>query len=258
VELVDLQRPVDEMIPIALTHRPELASKQAQVQATLTMLKQEKLRPLIPSVLLRGYSTPVTGTLGFGYVSGGSNGGGNLRDDFDLQLLWQLDNLGFGNHARIRQRNSDNAVALLELFRLQDRVAAEVAQAYAQAQLAAERVVVTESGVKSAVISADKNLLALGETKGMGAMIVLLVRPQEVVAAIQALSRAYFDYYAAVADANRAQFRLYRGLGRPSDVLAQGQALTTSLPDVAAPDASAAASEETALPQPAPVQSDEE
>ena len=232
VDLIDLNRPVDELIPIGLTHRPELASKQAQVQATLTLLKQEKLRPLIPSVLLRGFSTPVTGTLGFGYFGGGQNGSfgnGGLRNDFDLQLLWQLDNLGFGNKAKTRQRDSENRQAIIELFKLQDKVAAETSQAYAQAQLAKKRVEIAESGLKAAVESADKNLLALEETKGVGAMQVLLVRPQEVLAAIQSLSQAYSDYFAAVADANRAQFRLYRALGQPAECLSPSQMMNGEL-----------------------------
>jgi outer membrane protein TolC len=233
VELVDLTKPVDELIPIGLTRRPELASRQAQVQATLSLLKQERMRPLIPSVLLRGFSTPVTGTLGAGFFGGGTNssfGSGGLRSDFDLQLLWQLDNLGFGNRAKIQQRDSENRLAVFELFRLQDRVAADVAQAYAQAQLAARRVEVAERGLKSAVQSADKNMIALGQTKGAGATMVLLVRPQEVVAAIQALSQANVDYYGAVADANRAQFRLYRALGQPAECLATEQSLPVAIP----------------------------
>jgi outer membrane protein TolC len=240
VELVDLAKSVDELIPIGLTHRPELASRQAQVQATLSLLKQEQMRPLIPSVLLRGFSTPVTGTLGAGFFGGGRNssfGNGGLRSDFDLQLLWQLDNLGFGNRAKIRQRDSENRLAVFELFRLQDRVAAEVAQAFAQAQLAARRVEVAERGLKAAVQSADKNMVALGQTKGVGATMVLLVRPQEVVAAIQAVSQANVDYFGAVADSNRAQFRLYRALGQPAEVLARDQSLPTSIP--ADPSASA-------------------
>src|SRR5262249_3867488 len=111
VELIDVQTKVDELIPLGLTHRPELASQQAQVQATLTLLKQEQLRPLIPSVLLRGYSTPVTGTLAAGYFGGGPNatfGNGGLRSDFDLQLLLQFNNLGFGNRALVHQREAEN------------------------------------------------------------------------------------------------------------------------------------------------------
>jgi outer membrane protein TolC len=226
IELIDLNKCLDELIPLALTSRPELASQQAQVQLTLTLLKQERLRPLIPSVLLRGSSTPVTGTLAGGYFAGGPNstiGNGGARSDWDLQVLWQFDNLGFGNLAKTHQREAENKLALVELFRIQDRVAAEVAQAHAQAQLSARRVELAEKGVRSARSSADKNLIALGQTKGTGNQLVLLVRPQEAVAAVQALAQAYVDYYAAVADANRAQFRLYWALGEPAQCVMEHQ-----------------------------------
>jgi outer membrane protein TolC len=226
VELIDVHKPVDDLIPIALTYRPELASQQAQVQATLTLLKQERLRPLIPSVLLRGFSTPVTGTLATGVFAGGQGetiGHPGWRGDIDLQVLWQLDNLGFGNKARVHQRDAERHLAILELFRIQDRVAAEVVEAHARAQLAAQRVALAAKEVEWAVKSIDKNLILLGQTKGVGDLVVTLVRPQEAVAAVQALAQAYLDHYTAVADANRAQFRLYRALGKPAQCLAQGK-----------------------------------
>jgi outer membrane protein TolC len=222
VDLIGLDKPVDDLIPVGLLNRPELASQHAQVEATLTLLRQERFRPLIPSVLLRGFSTPVTGTLGFGVFGGGPNSSmehAGLRSDFDLQVLWQLDNLGFGNCARVQQREADKRVALEELFRIQDRVAAEVAQAYAQAQLAGRRVCIAEKGIRAALSTVEKNLLALRETRSEGNQVVLLIRPQEAVASVQALAQAYLDYYAAVGDANRAQFRLYRALGQPAQCL---------------------------------------
>jgi outer membrane protein TolC len=227
VDLIDLHRPVDDLIPIALTNRPELAAQQAQVQATLALLRQERLRPLVPSILLRGFSTPVTGTLAGGVFAGGPNdtiGNGGLRGDLDLQVLWQLDNLGFGNRGRIRQRQAENRLAVIELFRIQDRVAADVAQAYAQAELAGRRVALAQKGLQAALASADKNLAALSQTKQTGGVVQLLVRPQEAVAAVQALAQAYADYSGAVADTNRAQFRLYRALGRPAQAFAGGDA----------------------------------
>ncbi|HLJ92922.1 MAG TPA: TolC family protein [Gemmataceae bacterium] len=245
VDLIDLNQHVDDLIPIALTSRPELAAQQAQVQATLALLKQEKLRPLIPSVLLRGFSTPVTGTLAGGIFAGGPNGkidNTGLRGDLDLQVLWQLDNLGFGNRARIHQRTAENHLAVLELFRIQDRVAAEVAQAYAQAQSAGRRTSAADRGLRSAVASADKNLAALGQTKQAGGVVQTLVRPQEAVAAVQALAQAYFDYYAAIADYDRAQFRLYRALGHPAQGIAgEGGGC---------PSASASEGSTSALPSP--------
>jgi hypothetical protein len=222
VTLVVTDQPVDDLIRIGLTSRPELATQQALVQATLLQLRQERLRPLIPSVLLRGASTPVTGTLAGGLFGGGENSDLShfgARMDLDLQVLWKLDNLSFGNDALVRQRRAENQLALLELFRTQDRVAAEVAQAHAQAQSAAVRLGDAEAELRDAVESADKNLKGLRQP-GPGAALTPLVRPQEVVAAIQALAQGYTDYYSAVADYDRAQFRLYHALGSPAQALA--------------------------------------
>jgi outer membrane protein TolC len=225
VTFVGLDRPVDELIPIGLVNRPELAAQQALVRAALEQLRQERIRPLVPSVLLRGASTPVTGTLAGGYFGGGLND--NLshfgaRSDFDVQVLWQLDNLGFGNRARVNERRAEHQLAVLEAFRLQDRVAAEVAQAYAQVQEAVPRLREAEGEVKDAVYSATENLRGVLETRRVGKLDVLVIRPQEAVAAIQALFNAYADYYGAVADFNRAQFRLYRALGQPARLILGG------------------------------------
>lgn len=217
IELIDPGRTVDDLIPVALTSRPELASQQAQVQATLALLQQERWRPLLPTVVVRGASTP-GGTLAGGVFQPSPNSSiSGWRADVDVQVLWQLNNLGWGNVALVHQREAEKQAATVELARIEDRIQAEVAQAHAQAQLAAERVEAAAEGLGFAQQSANKNLVALGQTKGVGAQLVTLVRPQEVVAAIQALSQAYVDYFGAIADANRAQFRLYRALGQPAD-----------------------------------------
>lgn len=223
VTLLAPDKTVDELIPIGLLNRPELAANQALVQATLERLKAERMRPLMPSVLLRGASTTPAGTLGVGVFGGGRNSDLSqfaMRSDFDVQLLWELQNLGLGNRARVQERRGEHQVALTELFRTQDRVAAEVTQALAQVQSAAARLQDAEMGLRDAVDSANKNLEGLGQTKRLGGNLLLLViRPQEVVAAIQALAQAYADYYGTVGDFNRAQFRLYRALGQPAQLV---------------------------------------
>lgn len=223
VTLVGLDKPVDDLIPVGLLNRPELASQQALVQATLERLRAERLRPVVPSVLLRGAATNPAGTLAGGVFGGGNNASmGNFaaRGDFDIQVLWELQNLGFGNRARVEERRGEHRIAHLELFRTQDRVAAEVAQALAQAQSAAARAGEAEVGLRDAIDSAEKNFEGLGQTKRLsGNLLTLVIRPQEAVAAIQALSQAYADYYGSVNDYNRAQFRLYRALGQPAQWL---------------------------------------
>lgn len=222
VTLIGLDRSVDDLIPVALTNRPELAAQQALVQAALQLMRQERLRPLMPSLLLRGAATSPAGTLSSGIFGGGRNGDVSnfgARNDMDIQLLWQLDNLGFGNRARVNERRAEHQVAVLESFRLQDRVAAEVAQAYAQLESAAVRVGEAESGLKDAVDSVEKNFVGVSQTRRVGDINLLVIRPQEVVAAIQALAQSYNDYYSTVGDYNRAQFRLYRALGQPAQLM---------------------------------------
>jgi outer membrane protein TolC len=252
VTLVPPDQAVDDLIRVGLTNRPELATQQALVQATLERLRQEKLRPLIPSILIRGSSTPVTGTLAGGLFGGGVDGSlsnFSARSDFDIQVLWELRNLGFGNRALIGQQRAENELALLELFRTQDRVAAEVAQALAEVQSAAARFGDAEAGLRDAVESANKNLQGLGQTQSAGNVLVLVIRPQEVVAAIQALSQAYVDYYAAVADYDRAQFRLYHALGHPAQALGEAGGACGIMPERCPASAAQPAGEQTLAPR---------
>lgn len=44
-------------------------------------------------------------------------------------FLWELQSMGLGKLARIREQRADNQAAMLELYRTQYRIAAEVASA---------------------------------------------------------------------------------------------------------------------------------
>ncbi len=227
VALIAPDETVDALIPVGLRNRPELASQQALIEATLHRLKQERIRPLIPSLVLKG-----TGSNPPASLSGGVFGGGNdalsrygPRADVELQVIWELQGFGLVNRAKISERRAENQLAILELFRMQDHVAAEVAQAHAKAQSAANRLADAESGLKDAADSVDKNFQGLSQTRRAGDLIIMMVRPQEVIASIQALAQAYADFYSAVADHNRAQFRLYRALGQPAQFVTGNEAM---------------------------------
>ena len=223
VTVIDPTMPVDGLIPVALTTRPELAGNQALVGATLARLKQEKVRPLVPSLAVRGASTNPAGTLGYGLFGGGGPGNASQfgsRLDIDVQLLWEFQAFGLANQARVSERRAEHAVALLELFRTQDAIAAEVVRAFAQVRAAAERLNEAEPALREAVALMNQSVEGLGQTRRVGEALVLVIRPQEAVAAVQAFAQANADFYSAVADYNRAQFRLYRALGHPAQCLA--------------------------------------
>ena len=147
------------MIPIGLTNRPELGSHQAIVQATLARLQAGTMRPLIPSMLITGNGTP--DFLFQGGIFGTGGGGLNQwagRSDVAAQVVWKADNLGFGNQSLIRKRRGEMDLAMVELYEVQDRVAAEVTQAKADVESAAYRATQAERGLKESLATYQGNL----------------------------------------------------------------------------------------------------
>jgi outer membrane protein TolC len=248
VTLVPPALSTDELIPIAIQTRPELTYQQALVEEAQQKLRQEKWRPLLPIIMTRGQGTQTPYPMAFGGFAAdtGSNlGPFQVRSDWDLQALWELRNLGFGNLALIRERRANLDLARDRAFRFRDFVAKEVTQTWAEMTAADERVGLAEQELRQALRSADENYQGLGEVKRAGGnIVVLIIRPLEVVAALQALMSAYFNYFGTVADYNRAQFRLYRALGNPAQELAGrdgvcGPPLTVPAPAAAAPASAA-------------------
>lgn len=205
LRLVDGRCALDTLIVTGLRHRPELAESRALVEATLVRLKQARLRPLIPSLALR-------------YSGGGFGGGRNeffgnfdARSDADVNLYWELQNLGFADRAIARQRAAQQRQASLQLYKLQDRVAAEVVRAE-KYRLAADRQIVESSrALPEAIRSLELNFTNIRRGAGLPGA----TRPIEVLQPIQALAQARIDYLDAVLAFNRAQFRLHHALGRP-------------------------------------------
>jgi hypothetical protein len=223
VTLLDPSVPVDELIPLALGTRPELAGNQALVQATLARLKQEKLRPLVPSLAVRSVSTNPSGTLGYGVFGGGrapASCGTSTAGSTSTCSCCGSSRARAGQPGAGPRAPAEHELATLELFRTQDRIAAEVATAYAQVRAAAQRLNDAEPAIREATELVQRNVDGLGQTRRIGEALTLVVRPQESVAAVQTFAQANADFFAAVADYNRAQFRLYRALGHPAQHLA--------------------------------------
>jgi hypothetical protein len=179
---------------------------------------------LVPSLILQGGSNPASpgSYLMAGVFGSGAHGAGNpwvVREDVGVSLVWGLDNLGLGNRALVRERQAEQRVLLVDLFRLQDQVAADVARAHAALESATARVETTEAGLREAQLTYSGSLEELGKMTQVGDVRVLVRRAFEVVSALQALERAYDTYFLSVNDYNRAQFRLYRALGFPAGIV---------------------------------------
>ena len=223
VTLVSPEQPLDNLLPVALGARPELVSFRALTEAALKRWREEQFRPLLPAVYLRGGASELPDSMMFGAYTGGPNGSfGNLkaRTDYELEVMWEIKNLGLGNAALMRQRRAEYDVTRQRAYQLQDTVAKEVVTAYAHVRSARSRVLRAEEELYQAEISAKYNYDGLGTFILVGGGVRLpVIRPQEAVVAMTALLQAYIHYYGTVADYNRAQFELYRALGNPAQLI---------------------------------------
>jgi outer membrane protein TolC len=218
ITLIDPARGLDDLIPIALTNRPELSAHQALVQAVAERIRRERGRMLMPSILINGFQTPneeiQAGLFGIGPNSSMNQWTGRL--DLSYQALWKYEAFGLGNLARIKEQRGEQSRAIIELFKVQDGVAADVTRAQARLQSAAARVGQADRALRTAIITFQGNFEGLQQTTRFGDVLVLVNRPQEVVFALQLLKIAFDEYFTTVPEYNRAQFELFHALGYPA------------------------------------------
>jgi hypothetical protein len=217
--LIDPAQPLPELQKIALTNRPDLASKRELVRAAADRIRQEKMRPLLPIVLIGGFQNAggmliQGGLFGLGPNSSLNQFGG--RDDVSFQLIWQFDAFGIGNLARIKEQRGEQSQTFVQLYRAQDMVAAEVTEAHANLQSAAARVGQADRSLRTAIIAYNGNVEGLRQTTRYGDVLVLVYRPQEVIYALKLMKVAFDEYFSTVADYNRAEFELFHALGYPA------------------------------------------
>jgi hypothetical protein len=133
-----------------------------------------------------------------------------------LQLVWQFDAFGIGNLARIKEQRGEQSQTIVQLYRAQDMVAAEVTEAYANVQSAAARVSQADRSLRASLIAYNGNAEGLRHTTRFGDTLVLVYRPQEAVYALRLLKISFDEYFTTVADYNRSQFELFRAMGYPA------------------------------------------
>ncbi len=203
IQLVDPHADLEALVRIALDDRPEIAARSADVAANETLLRQERLRPLLP-------------LLSVGYSAGQFGGGSDLADsrfghfsgrtDFDAYAVWSLENFGVGNWARQRRRRAQVGEAEAERTRTIDRIRREVAEALALSAAHLEEVDTARRRVQTASQSFRADLVRAKNLEGQ------LI---EVLDSVNSLATARQDLIRALTGYDVAQFQLFVALGRP-------------------------------------------
>jgi len=216
LELVDPRISLDELIANALGQRPELAARAAQVAESQTRVRQERLRPWLP-------------TISVAFSGGGFGGGSNFsnptfgnfrgRTDFDAMAFWTVQNLGAGNGALWSGRRAQAGESLAARVRAVNLVRREVAEAYALSTAGRQEVSVQEKRLAVAEAGFREEFARI--RGGEGLPIELLDNLTRLVDARGAIIDALSAY-------DQAQFRLFVALGQPP---------TVALPSVGSLDA---------------------
>ncbi|MCG8448240.1 MAG: TolC family protein [Pirellulales bacterium] len=216
IDLVDPETEADALISMAWRSRPEISQYVALREAACFRVREEKWRPWIPNV--------------HAGASGGGFGGGVStqfpsaagRSDVDLLAIWEWQNLGLGNVALQRQRRGELHERVLELEALREKIAAEVVAATADVASYRRQMELARESIAAAQESYNLNLQRIRAGEGL---------PIELLQSISALAEAQTAYTFAVANYNRAQYRLMRAMGNPAGVPAD------STPELAAQEA---------------------
>jgi outer membrane protein TolC len=233
-----LDTPVEELVRLALNNRPELAENQALVRAAVERVRDAKYKPLLPNVVLNynwgGFGggpdpnvmvTPPTKTSAAkvttvpGFGPSGQIHHFAPRADFDVSLVWRLQNLGLGNRAEIREQESLARQASLRLLRTEDAVVSQVVQSQELVDGWKARVEITRSALFDAQGAPTGPVFQSLRLNFQRIREVEKTRPLEVLDSIRGLNDLLETYAQAVTDYERARFRLLVALGLPPENL---------------------------------------
>jgi outer membrane protein TolC len=229
------ETPLEELVRVALENRPELAENQALIRATVERVRTAQFRPLMPNVVL-SYNwgdfgggpdanppiitpatkkTPAKTTAQPGFGSSGRILHFDPRTDFDVALVWRLQNMGLGDIANVREQQSRLRQAEFLQLQLQDRVVAQVVSANELVLRGRERVDITRRALFDDAGTANGPVFRGIRLNFDRIRTVPTARPLEVLDAIRGLNDTLESYGQALTDYERARFRLLIALGLP-------------------------------------------
>jgi outer membrane protein TolC len=233
--------PLQELVRVALRERPELAENQALIQAAIQRVRNAQFGPLLPNVVL-AYNwgdfggapdtnppivIPATKKSPEKIIAQpGFGPSGRIlhfapRTDFDVGLVWKLQNMGLGDLANIRLAQSRLRQAENARLQMGDRVVADVVQVHEAVQGWRQRVTITRQALFDGDGRPNGPVFQALRLNFDRIRTVPATRPLEVLDSIRGLNDTLDAYGQAITDYERARFRLLIVLGLPPQELLQ-------------------------------------
>ncbi len=236
VQFVDPQIPLPKLLEIAEQNHPAILAASAAVRGSQVRVRQETTRPLLP-ILWMGFSTgdfgggavaTTNGTGVFNPHTGNENlvpsitaAGGKTtppfgkisgRIDVDVLAYWQLQNMGFGNLAHIRERRAQRNQAEANRLRVLNEVREQVSVAYNTSAEQFRAIALQRRRVQEATDGFQRDLITA--FRGVVLPIEVLDNAKRLRAAREALLEAVIGF-------DRAQFQLFVALGQPPTLVVE-------------------------------------
>jgi outer membrane protein TolC len=205
ITLVSGNSSPDELVETALSNRPEVQEGRAISAAAMARLRQAKLAPLLPHVDFTYFG----GTFGGGVDAQMDDFG--ARSDGEVDIYWQLHNLGAGDVAQARAREAQFSETNFQLAEIRAQVGEDVTAAYRQVEANRRSLDSAEQAVRQAVETWRRLRAASFGMAGKGN----LYDPLQPLIAERDLNQARTAYLDAVIGYNKAQFQLFWALGQP-------------------------------------------
>ncbi len=205
VTFVEAGTEVDDLVNMGLANRPELQQGSAVAAAAQARLRQAQLGPFIPHFAVT--------------YNGGTFGGGpdSQMSDFgatgfgQATAYWELHNLGAGDAALARTRETQLDEASIALADLRAQVAEDVTAAYRDVQASWQSLESAQLAVEQAIETWRRLRAASFGLVGAEHQY----DPLQPLIAERDLAQARLDYLGAVIDYDKSQVRLYWSLGQP-------------------------------------------
>jgi outer membrane protein TolC len=205
IQLVDDSVDLESLVATAVANHPEVGARDAEIAAGVTRVRQQRLRPLVPLVVV-DFSA---GGFGGDNTAVGPLGG---RTDFDVMAVWRLQNLGLGNRAHNNRARAELGEAVAVRQRVVDQVRREVAAAQALIQSRRRELESTRREVSTAEAAFRSDLERARNLVQQARPIEVTDSARSLNAARQALIRALIEY-------DQVQFHLFVALGNPPPVV---------------------------------------